>query len=396
MRSLIAVVCFALAAPTALARLVHSSDPLDGVLDAELVVTVQKSPTPQPGLFRILEVFLGDKKTGDTIDLGDFKLTISQHYGPDLIEPITDETCILLFLQRSKDEPTHWEPTYSKESFFWVQTLTQYPLLKRAAEYAVETRRQWEKAARIPDPKQRVAALWPFLGRGYCVSFLEHTEVELKRAAPASGEYFAAHFDGDGMVLLANAGAYGSEKLHKKIREYLLEEEQVYEKLVGTTGKLPRDIAWDTVPEEMRSIPGSLYYGLAGLGAFHDHNDLPFIRAGALWASQYHLEQMADSALDAFQGMPARANLPAIETVLKEFLPGRRPGIWSIDFDAERSLCQHKYPEAVSLLALFINDPVKNLAQEAHYCLTEIVGRDLGETPEAWIDWYKSKTRRTQ
>ena len=390
MRSLIAFVCFALVAPDALTRLVPSSDPLNGVLDAELVVTVQKSPT-QPGLFWILEVFLGDKKAGETINLGDFKLTIPQRSGPDNIEPITDETCILLFLQRSKDDPTHWEPTYFKESFFWVQTLTQYPLLKRAAEYAVETRKQWEKAAGIPDPKQRVAALWPFLGRGYSVSFLKHTEVELKSAAPAAGEYFAAHFDGDGMVLLPNAGAYGSEKLHKKIREYLLEEEQVYEKFVGSTGKPPRDVAWEAVPEDVRNVRGNLYSGLAGLSGFNDHSDLPFIRASALWAAQYHLEQMADSALDAFRAMPDRANIPAIETVMKEFLPGRKPGMWSIDFDAERSLCAHKYPEAVSLLALFVNDPEKNLAQEAHYCMTKIVGRDLGETPEGWSDWYKGR-----
>jgi hypothetical protein len=41
----------------AFARLVPNKDPLDGVLDAELVVIVEPSLGGKPGLFRIGEVF---------------------------------------------------------------------------------------------------------------------------------------------------------------------------------------------------------------------------------------------------------------------------------------------------------------------------------------------------
>ena len=43
------------------------------------------------------------------------------------------------------------------------QRSDEVALLRRAAERAVDLRKQWEKSAAISDPKQRVAALWPFL-----------------------------------------------------------------------------------------------------------------------------------------------------------------------------------------------------------------------------------------
>jgi hypothetical protein len=189
---LVAILCSGLVTLSAFGRIVPLKDPVDGVLDAELVVIVQRSPVGQPGLFRILELFLGDKKKDDLIDLGSFELKITQEGGPPAIEPITSETRILLFLQRKQDSSGEWEPTNFKESFFWVQRLQEMPLLKRAAERAVDLRKQWENAANISDQKQRVAALWPFLSMPkYGVSFFQHTESELQKASPAAGEYFA-------------------------------------------------------------------------------------------------------------------------------------------------------------------------------------------------------------
>jgi hypothetical protein len=69
-------------------------------------------------------VFLGDLHVGDSIDLGDFKLSITQEYGPPIVEPINPTTRILLFLQKAKNSPTLWKPTYFEESYFWVQRAT--------------------------------------------------------------------------------------------------------------------------------------------------------------------------------------------------------------------------------------------------------------------------------
>jgi hypothetical protein len=390
----LAVLCTGFVTSSAFGRIVPHKDPADGVLDAQLVVIVRRLPVGKPGLFRIEEVFLGDKNKGDLIDLGDFELAIVQESGPPVIEPITNETRILLFLQQKKDSATEWEPTYFKESFFWVQRRQEVPLLTRAAERAVDLRRQWEKAANIPDPKQRVAALWPFLSmRTYGVRFFEHTESELQKANPASGEYFAEHFDdmsfNERMSLLPAAGAYGSKRLHEKLKKHLNDHQRLYAEFVAASGRPPKDVDRNSMPENVKETPGEIYYGTAGLARFRDRDDLPFIRATALWSAQYHLEQTAEAAVDAFRDMPDRANLPAIEKILQEFLPGRKPGMWSVDWEAERALCTHKYPETVPLLAQFVADD--RMASEAEYCLQQIVGRDLGQTPKAWIDWYTTE-----
>jgi hypothetical protein len=390
---LTAFLCAILVSLAAFARLVPHKDPLDGVLDAELVVIVSPSPSGQPGLFKIEEVLLGDLHVGDSLDLGDFKLSITQESGPPILEVISPTTRVLLFLQRVTDSRSLWEPTYFGESYFWVQRPEDVALLRRAAERAVDLRTQWENATHIPDQKQRVAALWPFLSlRSYGVSFLKHTHAELQKTAPTAGEYFADHFDemshDERMLLLPEAGAYGSKKLHDRLIRDLAEQQHHYETYVASLGTVPRAVDWNTMPKDVQDASGEIYYGLAGLVEFHDRNDLPLIRATALWSAKYHQEQTAEAALQGFRRIPDPANLAAIESILKEFLPGRKPGMWSVDWEAERALCQHRYPETVLLLAPFVAESDNNLATESESCLADIVGLDLGRNPKSWIDWY--------
>jgi hypothetical protein len=68
--------CTGLVTLSAFARIVPSKDPLDGVLDAQLVIIARHSPVENSKLFTIEEVFLGIGKKGDSIDLGDFTLSI--------------------------------------------------------------------------------------------------------------------------------------------------------------------------------------------------------------------------------------------------------------------------------------------------------------------------------
>src|SRR5438132_7946686 len=96
------IICAALVAANAVARIVPYKDPFDSVLDAQLVVIVQPWPGEKAHLFKIEEVFLGDKKKGEDIELGDIQLQTVQEYGPPVIEPITPETRLLLFLQRKR------------------------------------------------------------------------------------------------------------------------------------------------------------------------------------------------------------------------------------------------------------------------------------------------------
>jgi len=386
--------CVGVVASNTFGRMVPPKDPLDGVLDAQLVVIVRQWPAESSKVFKIEEVFLGDKKKGDCVDLDDFKLETTQQYGPPITDPITPDTRILLLLQRNKKSSTHWEPTYFHESFFWVQRSQDVLLLRRAAERAVDLRQQWEGAVRLSDPKERVAALWPFLSlEKYGVSFFKHTEAQLEKAKPAAGEYFAEQFDGmsanERMLLLPGAGTYGSEQLHVKLRTHLGKLQHRYEDFVGRSGRLPKEIDWSTMPDGFKNVIAELYYGLAGLARFADRADLPYIRAAGLWSAKYHLEQMADAVVNAFRDMPDAGNLPAIDSILKEFMPGRRAGMWSIDSDAEDALCKHRYSGSVPLLTAFLGEDSK-----AQKCLTDIVGRNLGQNPKPWIDWYKAANGR--
>jgi hypothetical protein len=180
---LIAALFASLVTLSAFARIVPHKDPLNGVLDAELVVIADPSQSGRPGIFRIEEVFLGELHAGDSIDLGDFKLSVIQQFGPPTIEPINPATRILLLLQKTKNPATLWKPTYFGESYFWVQRTEDVALLKRAAERVMNLRRDWEKAAATPDPKPRVPELWPFLSLPtYGVGFFQHTESELENS----------------------------------------------------------------------------------------------------------------------------------------------------------------------------------------------------------------------
>lgn len=393
---LLIVASIALVGSDALARLVAPKNPLDSVLDAQLVVIVRQASAEQANLFEIEEVLLGDKKQGDYIDLGNIKLETIQQYGPPIIEPITPSTRILLFLRPKKESLSVWEPTYYQE-FFWVQRPQDVGVLRSQGERAIQVRDQWDAAVNVSDPKLRVAALWPFLSlQKYGVSFYRHTQGELVKAKPVSGEFFAEHFDemssNDRMLLLPASGAYGSNQLHLKLTMHLNRLQKDYEQFVTSLGRLPNETDWDSIPEIIKDASGELYYGLAGLAGFGDRADLPYIRDAAVWASKYHLEQVADAAMNAFRDMPDPANLHIIDSILKEFLPGRRAGMWSVYFDAEGALCKHRYPATIPLLTPFLSDTF--LTEEVRECLTEIVGRDLGPEATTWMGWFKAESRR--
>ncbi len=384
----VATFCICLISFSTFAKLVPVKDPANGVLDADLVVIVQYSAIGPPGTFVIREVLLGNAKQGDSICLGDFKLSVLQEEGPTVVVPITPETRILVFLQRQKCAPGLWQPTYFKSSYFWVQRPEDTPLLKRAGERVVHLRKQWEAARDLPDPKQRVAALWPFLSlSSYGVSFVEHTKAEMTKLKPVSGEYFAQQFDAmshdERMLLLPDAGAYGSQQLHARLIADLKLNMHYYEAFAEKSSALPKTLDWSTMPERVKDALGEIYYGTSGLVKFHDRTDLPFIREVAVWSAKYHEEQVAEAAIDGFREMPDKANLPVLEVVLREFLP---KGEGDIQVQVERALCQHRYPDTVPLLAPFLRDDF--LASETEPCLSHIVGHDLGTNPKAWTDWY--------
>jgi hypothetical protein len=126
-RAILLLCCLLLASTGSYAKLVPGRDFRNGILDAELVVIVLRQ---SPNSFKVEEVFLGNASIGDSIELQGFRLLTEQQYGPDIIEPITANTRILLFLHHKKDAPATWEPTYFGYSFFWVQDPRQVTQLE--------------------------------------------------------------------------------------------------------------------------------------------------------------------------------------------------------------------------------------------------------------------------
>jgi hypothetical protein len=391
---LVSLYCLSLVANSASAKLVTPRDPRDAILDAELVVIVHQQA---PGEFQVEEVFLGNAREGDSIVLPDFKLFTQQTHGPDIIDPITPDTRILLFLQHKKDAPQTWEPTYYGNSFFWVHDAQLLEQLRSTARFAVELRRTWQAADDIADPAQRVAALWTFLSwRDYGPNFFEHTNAELKKAAPAGGDLIAERLatmsPGDRSMLYKDAGDYGSEELHQALRNHLMLQLRLYEKAVSAWKLRPEDALanWNTLPGNVKDIYGEIYYGLAGLASFHDRSDLPDIREIARWAVQYHLEQTSEAALGAFRTMPDQANLPVISLIQEKFaIHAVENDTQSFNIELIRSLCTHKFPETVPILAPFVTDSFAG--REAQAALADIAGQDLGDSPEPWLSWYRVK-----
>ena len=385
--------CILLCSPASFSKLVSARDFREGVLDAELVVIVHQE---SPNKFKVDEAFLGNASNGDSIDLPGFRLYTEQQYGPDIVASITSDTRILLFLHHKKGDPAAWEPTDFGYCFFWVQNPQQVIQLRNTAVQAVALRRRWEEAAATPDPRRRAEALWPFLSmKEYGPNIREHTESVLQKIAPVSGDYFAEQFDGmsgwERSGLFKNAGAYGGDKLHETLANYIGTQQRLYEKSVLTSGFEDQDplTRWNTLPENVKDIYGDIYYGLAGLASFQRRDDLPLIREIARWAVKYRLEQTCEAALDAFRTMPVEENLPVIALIWEKFPLGRSKGDEIIHVDVIEALCAHKYPQTVPLLAPFVTDGFAGAEAEA--ALSGIVGRDLGEKPQPWLDWYTAR-----
>lgn len=391
-RALLVLCCLLLSSSVSFAKLVPARDYRNGILDAELVVIVSRE---SPSSFRVEQAFLGSANSGDSIELPGFRLFTFQQYGPDIVEPITPDTRILLFLRHNKEMPAAWEPTDFGYSFFWVQNPEQVPQLRKTAEQAVGLRRRWEEAANTPDLRRQAEALWPFLSmKDYGPSFLEHTKSTLQKIAPISGDYFAEHFDEmpqwNRMDLFKNAGAYGGNKLHQKLTNYIKAQQNFYESS-ATTYKLNDHNAltsWNTMPESVKDSYGDIYYGLAGLASFQRRDDLPVIREITRWAVKYGLEQTCEAALDAFRTMPDEDNLPVISLIWEKFLQGSGERDEIFHVDVIRTLCAHKYAQTVPLLAPFVTDGFAGA--EAQAALTAIVGQDLGEKLEPWLAWYRT------
>src|SRR6266481_5330352 len=89
------------------AKSIFRRDPLDGALDASLIVIVRQQ---SQGMFQVEEVFLGRVVKGQSLALPGFRLAVEGSSETGLerverIEPIHENTRILVFLKPSATAP---------------------------------------------------------------------------------------------------------------------------------------------------------------------------------------------------------------------------------------------------------------------------------------------------
>lgn len=375
-------------------KLIPQRDPRAGVLDASLVAIVKQQTKDQ---FQIEEVFLGESNPEDIIQLSGFRLFTYQNYGPDIVEPISPDTRILLFLQHKKDDMNAWEVTAYGYCFFWVHNLDKVNDLRKMATDTVALRKSWEAARDIPDGRMRVEALWPYLWNNDRY-FQRQTKAELEKTESVAGDYIAQQFElmdfGQHATLVRDLGKYGSSYAHDVLLMHLKKMQQDYEKFLAKKGPDAKKLIeeWSNAPNEIKDIYGELFYGAEGLSTFKNPADLPYIRQLAQWAIKYRFKQVCDAALRAFQEMPEKDNLPVIDAIWSEYSVRQWEGNRMSSHEVVEALGTHKYPETVPILAPFLKDSF--MGEAAHEALTEIVGKDLGKKPQAWLDWYATQKEK--
>ena len=370
-------------------RLILRRDARQGVLDAELVAIVNHLTEDE---YEIEEVLLGAGEPGDSLRIPGFKLFTMQQYGPDVIEPISRQTRILLFLQHQQGDLKSWEPTHRDYCFFWVQNPADVFQLQNIAQQAVDLRRRFEQAVSVPDPQHRVEVLYPFLW-DYGASFFLHTREEFLKVGTIAGDYIADRlesmpFEQRSMLLRLERGTYGSDKLHSALLRHLQVEQELWDGYVNGDGEDPRtsNALWYGSPEAIRYVDPEISYALAGLTRFRYRADLPVIRPVALWAAKRELGGICSYALGAFQEMPERANLPVIEAIWKQSQVHPQYFGESFRTDVGGALITHKFREAIPQLVQFLGDFI--WANRVNESLTSIVGCNLGRDPKAWLEWY--------
>src|ERR1041385_7446132 len=216
------------ASQPAYAKLCLYPDPRGGVLNADVVVIVRQT---SPDILQVEETFFGDSNVGDIIQLPDFRLATCQPDGPDVVEPITPDTHILLFLAKSDGG---WAITFYNHCYFWVHSFDRLDDLRKKATDALTLRKSWEAVRDIPNPVERVKALWSLLWDNEYSYFFEQTKKELQKAAPVSGNFIASKFGSLSAAqrarIILEFGLFGGAQLHQAVSDFLTVQQNQYGK----------------------------------------------------------------------------------------------------------------------------------------------------------------------
>jgi hypothetical protein len=111
-----------------------------------------------------------------------------------------------------------------------------------------------------------------------------------------------------------------------------------------------------------------------------------------MWGVNIQSISICGAALDAFRDMPDKENVPVIEAILQGFSREAILQVCSsedaIIMRALPALKSHLYPDSIPVLVQHLKHEFWGRSMKE--ALRKIVGKNLGDEPEAWLKWYKT------
>jgi len=122
---------------------------------------------------------------------------------------------------------------------------------------------------------------------------------------------------------------------------------------------------------------------------------LEHFREAAVWGAKHGAQQMLEYAVGGMRKTPVEKNLPTFQEIFAA-LPRKAQGFGKhAAYYTLLSLIDHKFDDAVPILASQLNHPDEYNQRQAHRGLKGIVGKDLGRKKSPWLEWY-SRNKKEQ
>jgi len=312
---------------------------------------------------------------------------------------LNSDTRILVYLKlKEKDGKEGLKIVQQGESFFIVRSLKAVSRLREMAKSSIQLQKVLKKASITKVPKKRMDVLWPYFFECrksfYLKNYCGRLTYELGKPA---GDYILERIkdleDWQRRDLFQLFPSYNNKKMHEFLKKHLKLQPKVYMVLLKETTPTEKSKVEERISNELLS-------GLIGLGGFNNYKDLNLIQNLTVWALNHGLKNGSKGGILAFRNLPHKKNLFIMERVWEKFgnkkypekpIDNHKIRYWDFMYTLEK----HSYPESVPLLVKFLNYRANHeKISHAQKVLTQIVGKDLGSSPEPWLKWYEKQKKK--
>jgi hypothetical protein len=328
-------------------------------------------------------------------------------------EPVKGQP-VVLFLHRPKDTG-NWQPygwgagvkwlIGSKVYGYWQifnpgpYLLTPDRELKDAKELleaiakALEKRARYEAALNQKDVEVRIKALLEFIQPSESHLYFNEALKSLEEVGPQAGEALRKEAERPGQdelrrqYLLSALGGCQDRGSVPYLLEVIAQTGAILQKVEG-------EFDWLKASHEEQKAVSEWKTAIYAVAQIGDERALPALRNALLWGAEHKYLEIVETAAMGLRKNPVQENLPAFKEVL-ELLPrdskdfGTRAAYSSL-----RSLAEHKFTDAVPILASQLDHPDESIGRQAHRGLTDIVGKDLGMKEKPWLEWCDENKKR--